>query len=434
MWKPYLLSAIFFLHFGCQTEKAPSRPNIVLIMADDLGMEVLNCYGGTSYQTPHLDRLAAEGLLFEHCYSTPLCTPSRVQIMTGKYNYRNYTGFGMLKPGEKTFGHLLKEAGYKTCIAGKWQLYGNPHQRKLFAPEVGTHPKDAGFDEYCLWQIDNGPWEARYKDPRIATTDTEPQYYPGAYGPDKYLEHIESFIDQNQDNNFFVYYPMCLVHDPFQPTPRDDGYWAPDFNLKINDTTHFASMVVYMDSLVGKLVKTLDRLKLRENTLVIFTGDNGTDRKVVSKWRGREVAGRKGYPVKAGTHVPLIASWKGQVPAGVKSDRLIDFTDFVPTLLEAANYRPPTGFTTDGVSFFSHLKEEEGPERDWVFCHYAPRWGKFEPARFVQNRSWKLYDDGKLYNIETDPDEEKPVSREGLGAETLELLTQFWEVLEQHRK
>lgn len=122
--------------------KSGNQPNIVLIMADDLGYETLGCYGGKDYNTPNLDALASKGVRFEHCYSQPLCTPSRVQILTGRYNHRNYEQFGYLNPKEVTFANLLKNAGYKTCIAGKWQLGGDARTIQ-----------DFGFDEHCLWNM-----------------------------------------------------------------------------------------------------------------------------------------------------------------------------------------------------------------------------------------------------------------------------------------
>ena len=140
---------------GCLSAASPTlrnarngKPNIILIMADDLGYECLGCYGSASYKTPVLDELAATGVRFEHCYSQPLCTPSRLKIMTGKNNFRNYTYFGALAPKEKTFGHMMKNAGYATCIVGKWQLAARDRGE-------GIYPKAAGFDEHCLWQVDD---------------------------------------------------------------------------------------------------------------------------------------------------------------------------------------------------------------------------------------------------------------------------------------
>ena len=135
---------------------ASDKPNIILILSDDLGYECLGCYGGESYQTPVLDGLSKEGMRFDHAYVLPLCTPTRLQLMTGKYNFRNWRAFGVMDPQERTFGHLMQAAGYKTCISGKWQMYSyNPPD---FEPEwrgKGQLAEDSGFDEYCLWHTEH---------------------------------------------------------------------------------------------------------------------------------------------------------------------------------------------------------------------------------------------------------------------------------------
>ena len=129
------------------------RPNVILIMADDVGYECFGCYGSRQYQTPNIDRLAREGMRFTHCYSQPLCTPSRVKLMTGLSNVRNYSAFSVLNPDQRTIGHHMQAAGYRTFIAGKWQLLGAEQYAKQFRKK-GTWPRDAGFDEFCLWQVD----------------------------------------------------------------------------------------------------------------------------------------------------------------------------------------------------------------------------------------------------------------------------------------
>ena len=150
-----LLTAIALcLSCGAGTAADAPQPNIILIMADDIGWECFSDYGGEDYKTPHLDSMAAQGVRFENCYSTPICTTSRVKLMTGRYNFRNYTHFGYLHPQEKTFGQMLKQAGYKTAIAGKWQLNGLYH--KAPGHLDSSRPIKAGFDEYCLWQVTKG--------------------------------------------------------------------------------------------------------------------------------------------------------------------------------------------------------------------------------------------------------------------------------------
>ncbi|MCP4643774.1 MAG: sulfatase-like hydrolase/transferase [bacterium] len=383
--------------------KTRRRPNIVLIMADDLGYECLGCNGSSTYRTPVLDGLAATGMRFDHCYSQPLCTPSRVQIMTGRYNQRNYQAFGVLSPAERTFGHMLKRAGYTTCVTGKWQLYG----RQEGWEGRGATPEQAGFDDYCLWQIkERGE---RYADPVVSQKGRPLETLKDQYGPDVFGQFAVDFIERNQDRPFFVYYPMCLVHDPFVPTPDSRG-WKGRRDRK--DKRHFRDMVGYMDKVVGRIVASLDRLGLRDDTLVLFTGDNGTHKSITSRMtNGQVVHGGKGLPLDTGTHVPLIANWPGAVPSGRVCDDLVDFSDFVPTFADMVGMRFPPGRVVDGQSFLPQLRGEVGNPRDWVFCHYDPRWGDRKRARFMRDKRWKLYDDGRLFDIPKDPAELRPVPR-----------------------
>jgi arylsulfatase A-like enzyme len=416
---------------GGMEAMSQNKPNIILIMADDLGYEALGTYGGTSYRTPNLDRLAEEGMRFDHCYSMPLCTPSRVQLMTGKYNNRNYIGFGLLDPKEKTFGHYMKEAGYSTYIAGKWQLLGNPNQQQLAGNKIGTTPEKAGFDDYCLWQIDQ--LGSRYKDPKLSTKNGGTQTYPGKYGPDIFLQKIVSFMEDNKDSPFFVYYPMALTHDPFVPTPLNKGFSDFDSSSKVNDPAYFGEMVTYMDMIVGSIVKKTDELGIRENTLILFVGDNGTDIKVSSMVNGSLVKGNKGQTTDAGTHVPLIANWKGKIAPKSVNDNLIDFTDFLPTLLDCSRLEKKEAMSLDGISFFPQLLGNNSETRDWIFCHYDPNWGKFKARRYVQNKKWKLYGNGEFYNLEQDILEIDPLKISHLSGESKTTLEQFQEVLKSYK-
>ncbi|MEM7387462.1 MAG: sulfatase-like hydrolase/transferase [Verrucomicrobiota bacterium] len=246
--------------------------NVVLIMADDMGYECVKSNGSTSYQTPHLDRLAREGCRFEHCYSQPLCTPSRVQIMTGKYNFRNYEEFGYLNPKEKTFGHLLKDAGYATCIVGKWQLNGLAYDLPGF--DDGTRPLKAGFDESCLWQVTQGRSKGeRYANPLIETNGKIVDRDKEAYGPDVFCNYACDFIERNKERPFFVYYPMVLPHEPFVATPDSPEWKGGRRNKK--EPRFFADMIAYTDKMAGRIASRLEILGLAENTLFIFTADNG---------------------------------------------------------------------------------------------------------------------------------------------------------------
>ena len=370
-----------------------ARPNIVLMMADDMGYECVGANGSTFYQTPHLDRLARSGMRFEHCYSQPICTPSRNQIMTGRYNTRNYVRFGLLHPREITFGNVMKQAGYRTCVVGKWQLKGGVNG-----------PRGFGFDEYCLWQLTRRP--TRYPNPGLEINGTEVDYRKGEYGPDLVSDYLVDFIKRHQQGPFFAYYPMILPHWPFQPTP-DSADWDPqerkEWPRRKWNRKHFREMVAYADKLVGKVDNTLRELGIRENTLLIFTCDNGTYKGITSPFRGKPVRGGKGSTPNAGTHVPMIASWPGTIPSGGVTQDLIDFSDLLPTLAEAGGGQLPTDRKIDGRSFLPQLKGQPGNPRDWVFCWYQ-RNGKRDGnvKRFARNQNYKLYHDGRFFHIPTD--------------------------------
>lgn len=407
------LGFLLLSHLGFAAE----RPNIVLIMADDVSWECFSCYGAEDYKTPHLDALAANGIRFNHCYSTPICTTSRVKIMTGKYNFRNYTHFGYLNPEEKTFGHLLKSAGYKTAIAGKWQLSGLYHG----APgnQDASRPVKAGFDEYCLWQVTTQKrgekggerfWSPPLEQNGKFLTKKDNHL---KYGPDLMSDFLCDFIRRHKDDPFFVYYPAVLVHDPFVPTPDTIGDQARTHATnkqpkdKAAQKANFVAMVEYLDKLVGKIVKQVDDIGQLDNTIIMFTADNGTHRTLTSRWNDQDIKGGKGTTTDMGTHVPFIASWKGKGVQGKVSDDLIDFTDFYPTLAQAAGIKLGKDDPTDGVSFLPQLLGEKGSPRGWVFCHYQPYWGKFEGSQFVRDQTHKLYRNGRHYKIPGNLNEEK---------------------------
>ena len=398
------LSALWGLS-GCT---APvDRPNIILIMADDLGYEVLGANGGTSYETPNLDALARSGMRFTRCYATPLCTPSRVRLLTGKYTFRNYIGWAMLRPVERTVAEDLQDAGYGTAVFGKWQLFKGNRKKKGVR---GSLPPEAGFDEYSVWSLRGRG--SPYRNPRIEIEGKNAEVLEGAYGPDVFAEHVESFIEGQRDSRFFLLYSMVLAQAPFQPTPHHPDYAGFDPAMPgtgASDPRYFADNVAYMDALVGRVVRQLDSLGLRENTLLLFVADNGTNREVTSRLGGREVKGGKGLTTSAGTHVPLLASWPGRIPPGSTNDNLIDFVDFLPTLMEAAGVELPDD-DLDGLSFYPQLVGETATPRSWVFCHFPGRFEGSTPRRYAHDGNWKLYDDGRFFDVAADPEETSPLA------------------------
>lgn len=408
--KPRLsYSAALVAMLTCPALKAENHPvNIVLIMADDMGYECLSSNGSLSYQTPHLDRLASHGIRFTHCIAQPLCTPSRVKIMTGKYNYRNYEYFGYLNPNQKTFGNYLKEAGYSTCIAGKWQLNGL--SQHLPGKEDASRPSHFGFEEYCLWQLNHPVQDGeRYANPLIMQNGKRLEGLQDAYGPDIFNNFVCDFIDRKGDQPFFIYYPMVLVHDPFVPTPNSPEWNDPSKRYQ-KDNRHFKEMVEYADQLVGKVVSKLEERGVLENTILLFTGDNGTNVNIITKSVTGEVKGGKSFTIDAGCHVPLIASWPKFIKEGRVYEHLIEFSDFLPTFIEAAGItNPPKGI--DGRSFFQVLKGQTTPTRSTVFVHYDPQWGNSgaNRNRFAQTTAYKLYRDHRFFNYANDPLELQPL-------------------------
>jgi arylsulfatase A-like enzyme len=380
-------------------------PNILLILADDIGIEGFGCYGGTSYETPNIDRLAGEGLRFTHAYAQPLCTPTRIQLMTGRYNHRNWLYFGVLDPSERTIGHLMAEAGYRTCIAGKWQLtsYDPPHypgseQRR----DKGMHPRDAGFEGYSLFHTghteDKG---SRYGNPTFLRDGTLFKEVKGAYGEDFSVEYICDFMEQHRDEPFFIYYPMALPHGPFVPTPISEDWKNPETRLK-SGINHYPDMVIYMDLLVGLLVDKLEDLELLEETLVLFYSDNGSHKRIVSMMDEVPITGGKGYTTQTGIRVPLVAYWPGTIAPGI-SKTLVDASDFLPTLAELGRIDIPVDWQTDGVSFAPLLMGEEGKSREYAFFWYDPRpgWDKDQFSReiFALDQSYKYFSDGRMFDI-----------------------------------
>jgi arylsulfatase A-like enzyme len=210
---------------------------------------------------------------------------------------------------------------------------------------------------------------------------------------------------------------MILTHSPFVPTPMDSpGEQERDFG----DRANFISMVAYADFLVSRIVKALDDLGLRDDTMIVFTCDNGSPRSISSQMGKRTIAGGKGYTTDAGTHVPLIVNWPGQAPQDVVCDDLLDFTDFLPTLLQAAGIDPPASLAMDGRSFLPQALGQEGDPREWIFCHYDPRWGQWSLKRFVRDKRWKLYGGGSFFDLHADPLEERPLSVDQLDGEAAE--------------
>lgn len=406
-------------------------PNIVLIMADDMGYECIGANGGTSYKTPNIDKLASQGVRFVNCQAQALCTPSRVKIMTGQSNIVNYTKFGSLRRDARTFGNAFRDAGYKTCIIGKWQL-----------GDEKDSPVHFGFDEAFLWQHRKprqvNKSDTRYTCPQLEltkrTSDGKIVYdakrYMGKYSSDLLTDYACDFLDRNRKQPFLLYYPMVLVHCPFSPAPGTKAYDPDSLGSKTykGNPKYFKSMVEYTDKCVGRIMNKLDALGLRENTIVIFTGDNGTDKPIVSMMGSKKVIGSKGKTIEWGTHVPFIASCPGAIPAGKVNNDLIDFSDVFPTICDAAQVKSGVDSMT-GKTFFPQLKGQEGNPRKWLYCWYNRSGKKGEEKVFARNLRYKLYSNGNFFDVIDDIQEKHAVKEGKMNKEMLKVRDDLKQVI-----
>ena len=322
--------------------------------------------------------------------------------------------------------------GYNTCVSGKWQLYSyNPPDE---APEMrskGQRIEDAGFDEFCVWHAhhteDKG---SRYKNPIIYENGEYRDDTEGKYGEDIFCDYIIDYIERNKndDKPFFVYWPMAATHKPHEPTP-DSPEWDsfdPPSNRTLggrtwaeleegswgDDPRFYKDMVEYHDKVIGRLMDSLDEQGLGEDTLVLYVGDNGSPDDVCSiMHEHNEICGGKGKTNDRGTHVPLICRMPGTIPAGVVNKDMVESTDFLPTIMDAAGLEFPDGFVVDGRSFYPQLTGETGNPREWMFFHFEPMSARnaARRVRFIRDNYWKLYETGELYDLRIDLDEELPI-------------------------
>jgi arylsulfatase A len=396
------------------------KPNVVLILIDDFGYECVTGNGGESYKTPVMDKLAATGVRFEQCHAQPLCTPTRAQLMTGMGNRRNYTQFGHLDLSQKTFGNILKGAGYATCITGKWQLAGD------FAG-----PAHFGFDEYALWQLNRRP--GRYKNPGLEINGKQIDFTKNEYGPDIVNDYALDFITRKKDEPFLLYYPMMLTHGPYDATPDSPDYLENKAAKSNGPLGHFPDMVAYTDKLIGTVIAKLEELKLRDNTIILILGDNGTGKGMPSRFKGREVIGGKSTSTMWGTHVPGIGSWPGHFASGKVNADMIDTTDFLPTICEAVDVKVPTELKIDGRSFLPQLRGEKGNPRDALYVWYNPTGGEKAVFEFAHDQNYKLYADGKFYHTAKDDLEKSPLAADSLDETAKAAKVKLQALLDQHK-
>ena len=359
------------------------KPNIIFILADDLGYAEIGCYGSDKYKTPNIDKLASQGLRFTHGYSTPLCGPSRAALLTGRYAFR--TGATnqdacsqVFTKAEKAIPYFLKPAGYVSTCIGKWG-------------QLPDEPSDFSFDQYLRFFGSGVYWTEPGKKQNYQVDGTDLILKENEYMPDLMHKKMVEFLTKNKSNPFFAYYSLSHVHGEITRTP-DSKPTTRDF---------YDDNIRYMDKLVGKLRTELDRLKLTDNTILIFFSDNGTagghaDAATIG---GRRLSGQKGSMLEGGSLEPLIVYWPGVTPKGKVCDDLISSTDFIPTFAEIAGTALPNDVILDGQSFNAQLHGEKGIPRTSLFVQLANNY-------WVRNSGWKLNQAGELFDMSKAPFEE----------------------------
>ncbi|AQT68197.1 Arylsulfatase [Anaerohalosphaera lusitana] len=462
------VSAAAFCMQGCAatsmsklSKARGSKPNIVYIMADDLGYSELGCYGQEKIKTPNIDRIAKQGVKFTQHYSgSPVCAPTRSTLLEGKHtghsfvrsNYElggwergNREGQLPLPADTVTLPKLLKKAGYTTGAMGKWGLGG---------PDTSGEPHKQGFDYFygylCqrqahnyypthLWkdsaaglekvELDNEYFSAHQRFPKDKNpNDPEnyEQYSGNDYAPDLMTEEALKFVKRNKDNPFFLYLPYTIPHVALQVPEdsleqyegmEDDPYLGDQAYLP-NRTPHatYAAMITRMDDYVGKVMDLLEKLGLEENTLIMFSSDNGTT------FNGgcdadffdsvEPLRGLKCSVYEGGIRVPLVAKWPGRIPAGTTTDHISAIWDVLPTCTAAAG--APTPDDISGISMLPTMlsKDEKQKKHEYLYWEYnrqiAVRMGKWKAVR---RRTDKTVDTPiKLYNLEKDIDESDNVA------------------------
>ncbi|MEI8387038.1 MAG: sulfatase-like hydrolase/transferase [Verrucomicrobiota bacterium] len=384
------------------------KPNIILIYSDDVGIGDIGCCGGP-FKTPNIDKLAEGGTRFEHCYSTPLCGPSRCQTLTGRYPFRtglntNNSKDAVSPDREVMIPTVMKKAGYATASVGKWG-------------QICLGPREWGFDEHLVFPGSGRYWRAQTTTYNV---NGENRNLPeGKYLPDIMHDFAADFIARHKDQPFFLYYPMSHIHGPIVPTP-DSPPGAEKDRL-------YADNIEYMDKLVGKLAAELDRLHLREKTVILFTGDNGTahfgaDTATVD---GKIVSGKKATMLEGGSRVPLVVNWPGTTPAGKVNKDLVDFSDFFSTFAELGGTPLPEGVTLDSHSFAPQIKGDKGTPREWAYVELGGN-------SYARDARYKLTNKGGLFDLKNAPWEEIPVPSDTKDEAAIASRAKLQAVLDDH--
>ncbi len=390
------------------TSEAP-RPNIIFIDSDDVGLGDIHFSGG-HFSTPNIDKIASGGTKFTYCYATPLCGPSRCESLTGRYPFRtglnsNQSRMAVSPKSEVMIPTVLKKAGYVTGSVGKWG-------------QIQLGPGEWGFDEYFVFPGSGRYW--RDQTEKYTVNGKVHDLPAGKYIPDLMHDFAVDFISRHKDQPFFLYYPMSHIHGPIVRTP--DSKKGADKDQLYTDN------VEYMDKLVGKLMKELERQHLTEKTLVVFTGDNGTATFGVEQATvdGKPISGKKATMLEGGSRVPLAAYWPGHTPAGKVNNDLIDFSDFFATFAQLAGAKLPEGVKLDSHSFAPQIEGKKGSPREWVYVELNGR-------SYVRDAKFKLTGGGEMFDLSDAPFKEIPVASSTKDPDAVAARKALQLVLDDHK-
>lgn len=398
------LALIILLSLGAHADNV--RPNIVYILADDLGYGELSCHGADHFHTPNIDSLAKGGVRFTRFFTAPLCGPSRALILTGRYAFR--TGAvsqdacgNLVRTGakaEEMLPMILGRAGYASAMIGKWGQIS-----------PSGSPAEWGFGHDLHFKASGVYWNS--KTVRLMNPDGSVRGSPdsyirdgktlmlrdGEYMPDLLHNDAVSWIEAHKNTPFFLYYSMSHIHGEILPTP-DSAPVPAGTTESARMAQHYKDNVHYMDKLVGKLLAELDRMKLRDNTLVVFMGDNGTGKShaPVATIGGRRINGEKGSMKEGGGLVPFIANWPGVTPAGKVIEHVADASDLLATFAEVAGAPLPKSRVIDGKSLVPQLNGDPRPARTWAYCQLSNSY-------YVRENLWKLDQAGNLFDMKDAP-------------------------------
>ena len=400
-------TAASLLSWSNNASAGEGPPNVLFILTDDQGYGDLGCTGNPVLKTPHIDSLCRDGARFARFHVSPVCTPTRACLMTGRYNYRTraidtYQGRAMMDPAEVTVAEMLSEHGYRTGIFGKWHLGDNYPMRAM----------DQGFQESLVHKgggicQPSEPDNTSYSDTVLMKNGKE--FKSKGYCTDVFTDAAIAFIEANAGQPFFAY---CATNAPHDPPDVEERYWKPYADQGIDErTARIYGMIANIDENVGRLLDTLDRLKIAGNTIVIFMTDNGPACGKTPRYNAG-MRGQKGTVYEGGIRVPCFVRWPGAIAPGSEIPTLAAHIDFLPTVLEACGLTPSSDVKLDGRSLWPMLKGEKPawPDRTLFFqWHRGDAPEAFRDCAAITQR-YKLVNGKELYDLETDPAEKNDIA------------------------